>query len=199
MEKDNFELVNCNVSVSTSLARRIRKASIAEQNGSEARHALLLAAGHKPGEVEQLRSQVLELSMVIEKGEADLELIKSKADQHKSDLTEARLKLKDLKLAKKQIASLSLSLSRSLTFDGLPVEAAEMVRKVSEDISTGNDPHDVLLAAAGYDNGTVEDAISMAQKLKSTVANIEAELKPFREILRSGGLKAWIVRRAIGL
>ena len=199
MEKDNFELVNCNVSVSTSLARRIRKASIAEQNGSEPRDALLFAAGHNPGEVEQLRSQVVELSMVIEKGEADLELIKSKADQHKSDLTEARLKLKELKLAKKQIASLSLSLSRSLTFDGLPEEVAKMIRKVLEDISTGNDPHDVLLAAAGYDNGTVEDAISISEKLKSNVANIEAELKPFREILRSGGLKAWIIRRAIGL
>ena len=199
MEDDTLELVSCNVSVSPKLARRIRKASMAEQNGCEARDALLIAADRKPGEVEQLRSQVVELSLVIEESEADLALIKSTVDQYKSDLTEARLKLKELKLAKEQIASLSLTLSRSLALDGLPEEAAEMIRKVSDDISTGNDPHNVLLAAAGYEDGAVEDAISMVGKLKSTVANIEAELTPLRETLRSGGLKAWIVRRAIGL
>ncbi len=199
MEDGRFELVNCNVSVSPRLARRIRKASIAEQNGCDALDALLIASDHKPGEVAQLRSQVVELSMGIEEGEADLALIKSKADEYKSDLTEARLKLKELKLAKEQIASLSQTLSRSVTLDRLPQEAAEMIRKISDDISTGNDPHVVLLAAAGYDGGTVEDAISTARNLKSTIANIEAELTPLRETLQSGGLKAWIVRRAIGL
>ena len=47
------ELVDCRVSVSPALARRIRKAKQAEQSGQDVRGALMIAAGYEPNEIDR--------------------------------------------------------------------------------------------------------------------------------------------------
>ncbi|MBT4016603.1 MAG: hypothetical protein HOE62_01540 [Alphaproteobacteria bacterium] len=198
MSRHTPELVSCNVHVSPKLARRIRKASQAEQSGQEAIDALLIAADCKPGETEQLQSQVAELSLALEASEVDQATLKSTVAQLKSELSDLRAVHEKLDFANEKIAALDLALTRSINLDGFSEKAAVMFRSIAEKLSAGGDSDNILLAEAGYDRDKVDAVISMIEPLNESVAKLEAELIPQRRVLASDGLKAWIARRLLG-
>jgi len=199
MNADNANLVSCNVQVSPALARRIRKAAMAEQNGQDPRGALMIAADCKPDELTQLRTRVEELSFDLNVGERDHGQLKSKVQKLDGELSKSHKELRELRKAEEQIALLDETLSRSVDMEDLPSEVVAKFRAAADNILGGDEPKSAFLAAADYERLAVDEAISTVGSLRNTVKDLEANVAPLREVLGSGGMKAWIARRVLNL
>ena len=210
MSDDTHELVACNVRVTPALTRRIRKAAIAEQEGQDARSALMIAAGYDPDEFDNLQTQVGDLTDDANAAEQRLASLKNKAERCAAELSQARNQLsergktvenlrKEQTLASGRIAAVEDTLRQSVELRDLPSEIAEAIRAVAHAVRGGGDPKSAFLAAANYDRAAVDDALSSIGRLKKINADFECGVAPLNATLEAGGVKAWIVRRALGL
>jgi hypothetical protein len=199
MNKSNSNLVNCNLQVSPALARRFRKAVQAEENGHDPRNALMIAADCKPNEITLLRARVEELSFDLDVSENEHAQLNLKVHQSVDELSIAHTKLSELNKAKEQIVQLEETLSRSVNMQDLPDTIANKLRAAVNQIVVGDDPKTTFLAVADYDRHVVDEAMSAVGALRSNVKNLEVAATPLREVLGSGGIKAWIVRRVLSL
>ena len=190
------ELVDCKVSVSPALARRIRKAKQAEQSGQDVRGALMIAAGFKPDEMDTLRSHLEDLSSNLVASEQDQAMTKTTVDRLTTDLAQSRKKLTE---TNKNLELLKATLSHSLETLGLPDKLTKNIVNLVEDIKGGEKPQTALLAAAGYNIKDVDNAMSSIGPLKTNITDLEATVAPLRSALASNGLKSWIIRRMLSL
>jgi hypothetical protein len=199
MNKSNSNLVNCSLRVSPALARRFRKAVQAEENGHDPRNALMIAADCKLNEITLLRARVEELSFDLDVSENEHAKLNLKVHQSADELSIAHTKLAELKKAKELIVQLDETLSRSVDMQDLPDIIVNKLRTAVDQIVVGNDPATAFLAAADYDRLAVDEAMSAIVPLRSSVKHLEVAAMPLREVLGSGGIKAWIARRVLGL
>ncbi|MCP5075614.1 MAG: hypothetical protein GY947_20280 [Rhodobacteraceae bacterium] len=210
MNTDTRALIDCNVRVSLALARRIRKAALAEEQGQDIRGSLMIAAGYGPEELDGLRSQVESLSKDINDREHRLASLKAKADKLSAGLSQARSQLgerdatvsnlsEELETAKGRIAALQETLTQSVEIPGQPKDVVEKFRAMTHAVHSGDDPPSAFLAAAGYDRDVVDDALSSIGPLRTANADLERTVTPLRAALGSGGMKAWFVRRILDL
>jgi uncharacterized protein YaaN involved in tellurite resistance len=190
------ELVDCKVSVSPALARRIRKAKEAEQSGQDVRGALMIAAGFKPDEMDTLRSHLEDLSSNLVASEQDQAMTKTTVDRLTTDLAQSRKKLTE---TNKNLELLKETLSHSLETHGLPDKLTKDIANLIETIRGGEKPQTALLAAAGYNIGDVDDAMSSIGTLKANIADLELTVAPLRSVLALKGVKSWIIRRMLSL
>jgi|TARA_B110000467_G_scaffold159623_1_gene177563 uncharacterized protein YaaN involved in tellurite resistance len=190
------ELVDCKVSVSPALARRIRKAKQAEQSGQDVRGALMIAAGFKPDEMDTLRSHLEDLSSNLVASEQDQAMTKTTVDRLTTDLAQSRKKLTE---TNKNLELLKATLSHSLETHGLPDKLTKDIANLIETIRGGEKPQTALLAAAGYNIGDVDDAMSSIGTLKANIADLELTVAPLRSVLALKGVKSWIIRRMLSL
>jgi hypothetical protein len=199
MEISPTEAVECKVSVSPALARRIRKAQMVEQTGQDAHGSLMIAAGYEPDEVENIRSQLEDMSRDIVAGEQEQVMTKAATEQLTNDLSTARKKLTELDTANKRIDALEETLSQSVETGGLPDEFVANIKYLVEATRGGDNPKSALLAAAGYDLDVVDTAMSSIEVLKVKNAELELVANPLRNVLNSKGVKSWMVRRILNL
>jgi outer membrane murein-binding lipoprotein Lpp len=190
------ELVDCKVSVSPALARRIRKAKQAEQSGQDVRGALMIAAGFEPDEMDTLRSHLEDLSSNLVASEQDQAMTKTTVDRLTTDLAQSRKKLTE---THKNLELLKATLSHSLETHGLPDKLTKDIANLIETIRGGEKPQTALLAAAGYNIGDVDDAMSSIGTLKANIADLELTVAPLRSVLALKGVKSWIIRRMLSL
>jgi|TARA_B110000263_G_scaffold176788_1_gene154526 uncharacterized protein YaaN involved in tellurite resistance len=190
------ELVDCKVSVSPALARRIRKAKQAEQSGQDVRGALMIAAGFEPDEMDTLRSHLEDLSSNLVASEQDQAMTKTTVDRLTTDLAQSRKKLTE---TNKNLELLKATLSHSLETHGLPDKLTKDIANLIETIRGGEKPQTALLAAAGYNIGDVDDAMSSIGTLKANIADLELTVAPLRSVLALKGVKSWIIRRMLSL
>ena len=190
------ELVDCKVSVSPALARRIRKAKQAEQSGQNVRGALMIAAGFEPDEMDTLRSHLEDLSSNLVASEQDQAMTKTTVDRLTTDLAQSRKKLTE---TNKNLELLKATLSHSLETHGLPDKLTKDIANLIETIRGGEKPQTALLAAAGYNIGDVDDAMSSIGTLKANIADLELTVAPLRSVLALKGVKSWIIRRMLSL
>jgi chromosome segregation ATPase len=190
------ELVDCRVSVSPALARRIRKAKQAEQSGQDVRGALMIAAGYEPNEMDTLRSHLEDLSSNLVASEQDQAMTKTTVDRLTTDLAQSRKKLTE---TNKNLELLKETLSHSLETHGLPDKLTKDIANLIETIRGGEKPQTALLAAAGYNIGDVDDAMSSIGTLKANIADLELTVAPLRSVLALKGVKSWIIRRMLSL
>ena len=190
------ELVDCKVSVSPALARRIRKAKQAEQSGQDVRGALMIAAGFEPDEMDTLRSHLEDLSSNLVASEQDQAMTKTTVDRLTTDLAQSRKKLTE---TNKNLELLKATLSHSLETHGLPDKLTKDIANLIETIRGGEKPQTALLAAAGYNIGDVDDAMSSIGTLKANIADLELTVAPLRSVLALKGAKSWIIRRMLSL
>jgi chromosome segregation ATPase len=190
------ELVDCRVSVSPALARRIRKAKQAEQSGQDVRGALMIAAGYEPNEMDTLRSHLEDLSSNLVASEQDQAMTKTTVDRLTTDLAQSRKKLTE---TNKNLELLKATLSHSLETHGLPDKLTKDIANLIETIRGGEKPQTALLAAAGYNIGDVDDAMSSIGTLKANIADLELTVAPLRSVLALKGVKSWIIRRMLSL
>jgi uncharacterized protein YaaN involved in tellurite resistance len=190
------ELVDCKVSVSPALARRIRKAKQAEQSGQDVRGALMIAAGFEPDEMDTLRSHLEDLSSNLVASEQDQAMTKTTVDRLTTDLAQSRKKLTE---TNKNLELLKETLSHSLETHGLPDKLTKDIANLIETIRGGEKPQTALLAAAGYNIGDVDDAMSSIGTLKANIADLELTVAPLRSVLALKGVKSWIIRRMLSL
>ena len=190
------ELVDCKVSVSPALARRIRKAKQAEQSGQDVRGALMIAAGFEPDEMDTLRSHLEDLSSNLVASEQDQAMTKTTVDRLTTDLAQSRKKLTE---TNKNLELLKATLSQSVETHGLPDKLTKDIANLIETIRGGEKPQTALLAAAGYNIGDVDDAMSSIGTLKAKIADLELTVAPLRSILALKGVKSWIIRRILTL
>jgi chromosome segregation ATPase len=206
MTPDTHELVDCNVQVTLALARRIRKAALAEREGLDARSALMVAAGCEPAELDNLRTQVQALSEDLEEREQGLATLKATSEKRGADLTQARKQLgereqtvsslrKELQTATERIAVLDQSLARCQETQRTQTDMAEKIRTVVSVVGSGDD------ALAGPDDYgcAVDKALSLISSLKEANAELKRKVSPLSAVLKSGGVKAWVVRRTLDL
>ena len=210
MNESTRELVACNVLASPALTRRIRKAALAEQNGQDPRAALMIAAGYDPDELGDLRSQVSDLMNEASENEQRLASLKAKSEKCATDLSQTRKQLsekdetvaslrKEQKLASERITASEDTLRHAVEIRALPSETTDDIRALIDNIRTGDDPKSAFLAAASYDRRVVDDALSSIEPLKAVNADLERRAAPINATLDAGGVKAWIVRQALGL
>ena len=210
MDDSTRELVACNVQATPALTRRIRKAVLAEQNGQDPHAALMVAAGHDPDELGDLRSRVIDLTSEARDNEQRLAAFTAKAEGYAIDLLEVRKQLgerdkalenlrRDQKLISERIATMEDRLRQSVNTKNLPPDIADNLRSISQAIRGGGDPRSAFLTAAKYDRAAVDDALSSVDGLKTVNANLERQVAPLNAALKIGGLKAWVVRQALGL
>ena len=190
------ELVDCKVSVSPALARRIRKAKQAEQSGQDVRGALMIAAGFKPDEMDTLRSHLEDLSSNLVASEQDQAMTKTTVDRLTTDLAQSRKKLTE---TNKNLELLKATLSQSVETHGLPDKLTKNIVNLVEAIRGGEKPQTALLAAADYNIKDVDDAMSSIGPLKANITDLELTVAPLRSALASNGLKSWIIRRILSL
>ena len=190
------ELVDCKVSVSPALARRMRKAKQAEQSGQDARGALMMAAGYEPNEIDRLKSNLEDMSSALLASEQAQEMTKTTVDRLTTDLTQSRKKFTE---TNKNLELLKAKLLKSVETHGLPDKITKDITNLIETIRSGGKPHTALLAAAGYNIKDVDDAMSSIVPLKTNVADLESTVAPLRSALASNGLKSWIIRRMLSL
>ncbi|MBT5240339.1 MAG: hypothetical protein HOL61_07130 [Rhodospirillaceae bacterium] len=202
------ELVTCNVQATPALTRRIRKAAFAEQNGQDPRAALIIAAGYDPDELNDLRSRVSALTNEASENEQRLAALTAKAEECAVALLDARKRLDERdktieSLTRKQnstsegLATVEGCLRQSVEKHNLPPEIADNIRSVLQAIRDGDDPRLAVLAAAKYCRAAVDDARSSIDALKTVNADLERQVAPLNAILKTGGLKAWVVRQAL--
>ena len=190
------ELVDCKVSVSPALARRIRKAKQAEQSGQDVRGALMIAAGFEPDEMDTLRSHLEDLSSNLVASEQDQAMTKTKVDRLTTDLAQSRKKLTE---TNKNLELLKATLSQSVETHGLPDKLTKDIANLIETIRGGEKPQTALLAAAGYNISDVDDAMFSIGTLKAKIADLELTVVPLRNVLALKGVKSWIIRRILTL
>ena len=190
------ELVDCKVSVSPALARRIRKAKQAEQSGQNVRGALMIAAGFEPDEMDTLRSHLEDLSSNLVASEQDQAMTKTTVDRLTTDLAQSRKKLTE---TNKNLELLKATLSQSVETHGLPDKLTKDIANLIETIRGGEKPQTALLAAAGYNISDVDDAMSSIGTLKAKIADLELTVTPLRNVLALKGVKSWIIRRILNL
>ena len=190
------ELVDCKVTVSPALARRIRKAKEAEQSGQDVHGALMIAAGYEPHEIDKLKSNLEDISSaLIESGQAQ-EMTKTTLDRLSTDLTKSRKKFTE---TNKNLELLKVKLLQSVETHGLPDKTTKDITNLIKTIRSGGNPHTALLAAAGYNIKDVDDAMSSIAPLKTNITDLELTIAPLRSALASNGLKSWIIRRMLSL
>ena len=190
------ELVDCKVSVSPALARRIRKAKQAEQSGQNVRGALMIAAGFEPDEMDTLRSHLEDLSSNLVASEQDQAMTKTTVDRLTTDLAQSRKKSTD---TNKNLELLKATLSKSVETHGLPDKLTKDIANLIETIRGGEKPQTALLAAAGYNIGDVDDAMSSIGTLKAKIADLELTVAPLSNVLALKGVRSWIIRRILNL
>ena len=190
------ELVDCKVSVSPALARRIRKAKQAEQSGQDVRGALMIAAGFEPDEMDTLRSHLEDLSSNLVASEQDQAMTKTTVDRLTTDLAQSRKKSTE---TNKNLELLKATLSQSVETHGLPDKLTKDIANLIETIRGGERPQTALLAAAGYNISDVDDAMSSIGTLKAKIADLELTVVPLRNVLALKGVKSWIIRRILNL
>lgn len=190
------ELVDCKVSVSPALARRIRKAKQAEQSGQNVRGALMIAAGFEPDEMDTLRSHLEDLSSNLVASEQDQAMTKTTVDRLTTDLAQSRKKSTE---TNKNLELLKATLSKSVETHGLPDKLTKDIANLIETIRGGEKPQTALLAAAGYNISDVDDAMSSIGTLKAKIADLELTVAPLRNVLALKGVKSWIIRRILNL
>jgi len=190
------ELVDCKVSVSPALARRIRKAKQAEQSGQNVRGALMIAAGFEPDEMDTLRSHLEDLSSNLVASEQDQAMTKTTVDRLTTDLAQSRKKSTE---TNKNLELLKATLSKSVETHGLPDKLTKDIANLIETIRGGEKPQTALLAAAGYNIGDVDDAMSSIGTLKAKIADLELTVTPLRNVLALKGVKSWIIQRILNL
>ena len=204
------ELVICNVQVTSALARRIRKAAAAEQEGRDARSALMMAAGCDPDELDGLQAQVRSQSDDLDEIAQRLASVKATADERSADLSQVRKKLSERdetianlrseeKVAEGRITTLDESLKQSVGIGGLPTNIVDEIRAMVQAFRNGVDPRSAFLAAANYDRDAVDDALNSIDCLKTDKAELESRVAPLNATLVEGGVRAWIVRQILGL
>jgi hypothetical protein len=190
------ELVDCKVSVSPALARRIRKAKQAEQSGQDVRGALMIAAGCEPNEIDKLRSQLEDMSSALVASEQAEKMTKTTVDRLTTDLTQSRKKFTE---TSKNLELLKATLSQSVETHGLPDKLTKNIVNLVEAIRAGEKPQTALLAAADYNIKDVDDAMSSIGPLKANITDLELSVAPLRSALASNGLKSWIIQRILSL
>ena len=190
------ELVDCKVSVSPALARRIRKAKQAEQSGQDAPGALMIAAGYEPNEIDRLKSHLEDMSSALLASEQAQEMTKTTVDRLTTDLTLSRKKVNE---TNKNLELLKATLSQSVETHGLPDKLTKNIVNLVEAIRSGEKPQTALLAAADYNIKDVDDAMSSIGPLKADITDLELTVAPLRSALASNGLKSWIIRRILSL
>jgi|APSaa5957512535_1039671.scaffolds.fasta_scaffold36134_2 hypothetical protein len=193
------EMVDCKVSVSPALARRIRKAELAEQTGQDARGALMIAAGYEPDEVDEIRSKIEDMSREIIANEQEQAITKATADQLVTDLGLARQKVSELGVANKRITVLEKTLAHSVETGDLSDELVKKISNLVEALRGGDKLQMALLAAAGYDLDEVDKTMSLIDTLKANNEDLEHTVTPLRKVLGSKGIKSWMVRHIMGL
>ena len=190
------ELVDCKVSVSPALARRMRKAKQAEQSGQDARGALMMAAGYEPNEIDRLKSNLEDMSSALLASEQAQEMTKTTVDRLTTDLTQSRKKVTE---TNKNLELLKTTLSQSVETHGLPDKLTKNIVNLVEAIRGGEKPQTALLAAADYNIKDVDDAMSSIEPLKANITDLELSVAPLRSALASNSLKSWIIRRILSL
>jgi chromosome segregation ATPase len=190
------ELVDCKVSVSPALARRMRKAKQAEQSGQDARGALMMAAGYEPNEIDRLKSNLEDMSSALLASEQAQEMTKTTVDRLTTDLTQSRKKVTE---TNKNLELLKTTLSQSVETHGLPDKLTKNIVNLVEAIRGGEKPQTALLAAADYNIKDVDDAMSSIGPLKANITDLELTVAPLRSALASNSLKSWIIRRILSL
>ena len=190
------ELVDCKVTVSPALARRIRKAKEAEQSGQDVHRALMIAAGYEPDEIDKLKSYLEDMSSALVESERAQEITKTTVDRLTTDLTQSRNKVTE---TNKNLELLKATLSQSVDTNGLPDKLTKNIIYLVEAIRGGEKPQTALLAAAGYNIEDVDDAMSSIEPLKTNITDLETTVAPLRNALASNGLKSWIIRRILSL
>ncbi|MGY9009331.1 MAG: hypothetical protein ACKVI7_06590 [Rhodobacterales bacterium] len=190
------ELVDCKVSVSPALARRMRKAKQAEQSGQDARGALMMAAGYEPNEIDRLKSNLEDMSSALLASEQAQEMTKTTVNRLTIDLTQSRKKVTE---TNKNLELLKATLSQSVETHGLPDKLTKNIVNLVEAIRGGEKPQTALLAAADYNIKDVDDAMSSIGPLKANITDLELTVAPLRSALASNSLKSWIIRRILSL
>ena len=190
------ELVDCKVSVSPALARRMRKAKQAEQSGQDARGALMMAAGYEPNEIDRLKSNLEDMSSALLASEQAQEMTKTTVDRLTTDLTQSRKKVTE---TNKNLELLKATISQSVETHGLPDKLTKNIVNLVEAIRGGEKPQTALLAAADYNIKDVDDAMSSIGPLKANITDLELTVAPLRSALASNSLKSWIIRRILSL
>ena len=190
------ELVDCKVSVSPALARRIRKAKQAEQSGQDVRGALMIAAGYEPNEIDRLKSHLEDMSSALLASEQAQEMTKTTVNRLTIDLTQSRKKVTE---TNKNLELLKATLSQSVETHGLPDKLTKNIVNLVEAIRGGEKPQTALLAAADYNIKDVDDAMSSIGPLKANITDLELTVAPLRSALASNSLKSWIIRRILSL
>jgi predicted nucleic acid-binding Zn-ribbon protein len=190
------ELVDCKVSVSPALARRMRKAKQAEQSGQDARGALMMAAGYEPNEIDRLKSHLEDMSSALLASEQAQEMTKPTVNRLTIDLTQYRKKVTE---TNKNLELLNATLSQSVETHGLPDKLTKNIVNLVEAIRGGEKPQTALLAAADYNIKDVDDAMSSIEPLKANITDLELTVAPLRSALASNSLKSWIIRRILSL
>ncbi len=210
MNNSTHELVDCNVRVTPALARRIRKAAFAEQEGQDARSALMIAAGCDPDELDSLRAQVHDLSDDLDEREQRQVTLKATADKCTADLSQVRKQLgerddmiadllREQEEAAARVSALAETLIQSMEVRDLPTDFVDNVRTMIQAVRGGDDPRTAFLAAATYDRDAVDEALSSIERLTKANVDLERQVAPLNAALESGGFKAWIARRMLGV
>lgn len=210
MNDSTHELVDCHVRVTPALARRIRKAAFSEQEGRDARASLMIAAGCDPDELENLQSQVHDLSDDIDEREQRLATLKATTDNCAADLSKVRKQLGerddmigDLRREKEEaaahVSALAETLIQSVEVRDLPTDFVDNVRTTIQAVRGGEDPRTAFLAAATYDRNEVDGALLSVERLTMANVDLERQVAPLNAALASGGFKAWIVRLILGV
>jgi chromosome segregation ATPase len=196
MTNHTHELVNCDVQVTPALARRIRKAATVEQEVQDASTALVIAAGYDPDELENLRAQVRDQSDDLKERDQELTSFKAMADECATDLTRMRAQLAE---RDKTIETLEHAHQQTIDIRGLPTEVVDDIQVLVHAIHNGNEAKSAFLAVANYDRAAVDDAMLSIADLKTHLADLERRVIPLDVSLAEGGIKAWLLRRILGL
>jgi chromosome segregation ATPase len=156
----------------------------------------MMAAGYEPNEIDRLKSHLEDMSSALVASEQAQEMTKTTADRLTTDLTQSRKKVTE---TNKNLELLKATLSQSVETHGLPDKLTKNIVNLVEAIKGGEKPQTALLAAAGYNIGDVDDAMSSIGTLKANIADLELTVAPLRSVLALKGVKSWIIRRMLSL
>ena len=210
MNDNTRELVACNVQATPALTRRIRKAALVEQNGQDPRAALMIAAGYDPNEVRDLQLRVSDLTDEAGENYKRLTSLTAKAERCAIDLLEARKQLgekdkseqilqREQNVLSERLAAVKDDLQQSVNIHNLPHEIADNIQSVVQAIRGGGDPRSAFLSAAKYDRAAVDGALSSVNALKTVNVDLKSQVAPLNAVLKTGGLKALVVRQVLGI
>ena len=81
----------------------------------------------------------------------------------------------------------------------LPTDFVDNVRTMIQAVRGGDDPRTAFLAAATYARDAVDEALSSIERLTKANVDLERQVAPRNAALESGGFKACIARRMLGV